>query len=40
MYERGMDLCFDRATLGGWGLDGQKDEIHSFPTMYIMGGGG
>ena len=20
------------------GLDGQKDEIHSFPTMYIMGG--
>ena len=23
----------------GWGLDGQKDEIHSFLTMYIMGGG-
>ena len=23
----------------GWGLDGQITEIHSFPTMYIIGGG-
>ena len=22
-----------------WGLDGLKREIHSFPTMYIMGEG-
>ena len=22
-----------------WGLDGQITEIHSFPTMYIIGGG-
>ena len=24
---------------GVWGLDDMKREIHSFPTMYIMGGG-
>ena len=23
----------------GWGLDGQKEEIHSFPTIYIKWGG-
>ena len=23
----------------GWGLDDMKAEIHSFPTMYIIGGG-
>ena len=28
-----------RFNSAGWGLDDMKAEIHSFPTMYIIGGG-
>ena len=33
------NLTAYRFNSGGWGLDDMKREIHSFPTMYIMGGG-
>ena len=32
------NLTAYRFNSGGWGLDDMKREIHSFPTMYIMGG--
>ena len=32
------NLTAYRFNSAGWGLDGMKAEIHSFPTMYIMGG--
>ena len=33
------NLTAYRLNSGVWGLDDMKREIHSFPTMYIMGGG-
>ena len=33
------NLTAYRFNSGRWGLDDMKREIHSFPTMYIMGGG-
>ena len=33
------NLTAYRFNSGVWGLDDMKREIHSFPTMYIMGGG-
>ena len=32
------NLMHYRFNSAGWGLDGMNAEIHSFPTMYIMGG--
>ena len=33
------NLTAYRFNSAGWGLDDMKAEIHSFPTMYIIGGG-
>ena len=33
------NLTAYRFNSAGWGLDDMKREIHSFPTMYIIGGG-